>query len=397
MKMYYRKPYYYSQFKCIADNCPATCCDGWAIVIDDKSMDRYRSLPAKDRGYVMSHVDTGESVFKQCGSRCAFLNDNNLCDLYTRLGEAGFCNTCRRYPRHFEEYGNLIEAALSMSCPVAAKMIVTNTALDRYVEYSNDKVSLHCDEVDRILLAGLLGAREHIIDILNDRSMLLHIRIMRAYHYSAKVQKLIYKYESLGKRVKKKSCVFEFLLKIDMLTKKELLHSEALRSQDIFNEYNINIRRQKNMKEIVDILKVLENINSDWPEMIEELRDCLYVDMCNEQYMALSSEFAEYMKDRYYEYEHIFNYFIYTYYLGGVYDYNVHSMTKLALVSVAIIRDLGLLVYVKSGKKFTEEDQIRICYTYSRQIEHSEDNIMSLEGLLNAHPKLSDKMMVGII
>ena len=151
------------------------------------------------------------------------------------------------------------------------------------------------------------------------------------------------------------------------------------------------------MKEIVDILKVLENINSDWPEMIEELRDCLYVDMCNEQYMALSSEFAEYMKDRYYEYEHIFNYFIYTYYLGGVYDYNVHSMTKLALVSVAIIRDLGLLVYVKSGKKFTEEDQIRICYTYSRQIEHSEDNIMSLEGLLNAHPKLSDKMMVGII
>ena len=60
--MYYRKPYYYSQFKCIADNCPATCCDGWAIVIDDKSMDRYRSLPAKDRGYVMSHVDTGESL-----------------------------------------------------------------------------------------------------------------------------------------------------------------------------------------------------------------------------------------------------------------------------------------------------------------------------------------------
>lgn len=395
--MYYRKPYYYSQFNCIADKCPATCCDGWAIVIDDRTMDRYRNLPTKDREYVMSRVDSTEGVFKQCGSRCAFLDERNLCKLYRRLGEEGFCDTCRRYPRHFEEYGNLIEAALSMSCPVAAKMIVTNTALDRYVEYSNDKVSLHSDEVDSVLLAGLLEVRAHLIDIMNDRSMSLHLRIMRAYHYSAKVQKLIYKYEALGKRVKKKSCVSEFLLKIDMLTQKEILHSKAIGCCDRYNEYNISRERQANMRELVDILKVLENINSDWPEMIEELRSCLYVDMCNEQYMSLSSEFAAYMKDRSYEYEHIFNYFIYTYYLGGVYDYNVHAMTKLALISVEIIRDLGLLAFVKSGKIFTEEDQIRMCYTYSRQIEHSEDNLLALEGLLNAHPMLSDKKLVEII
>ncbi|MBO5509384.1 MAG: flagellin lysine-N-methylase [Lachnospiraceae bacterium] len=399
--MYYRKPYNYSEFNCIADKCPATCCDGWAIVIDDRTMERYRGLADEDREYVLSHVDTQEGVFKQCGSRCSFLNDRKLCDLYTRLGEEGFCNTCRRYPRHFEEYGNLIEAALSMSCPVAAKMIITNPNPDRYVEYSNDKVSPHHAEVDSVLLAGLLESRKHIIDIMNDRSMPLQYRIRRAYQYSAKVQKLIYNYERLGSRVKRPKSVSEFLLKMDMLTKKELLYSEDMKCQsirkDIYEESHISIHRQSNMKAAVDTLLVLENINADWPELVKELTAILYEDMSVERYMSLSREFADYMKDRLYEYEHIFNYFIYTYYLGGVYDYNVHAMTKMALVSMAVIRDLGMLVWIKAGKEFSEEDQIRLCHTYSRQIEHSDENLMSLEGLLNAHPRFDDKNMVRII
>ena len=150
------------------------------------------------------------------------------------------------------------------------------------------------------------------------------------------------------------------------------------------------------MLSLIDIVMMLENINDEWPAMIDQLKRYLYEDMCNKQYMELSKEFNEYMSNREYEYGHIFNYFIYTYYLGGVYDYNVHSMTKLAIISVAIIRDLGLLLWIKSGKNFSEEDQVRICYTYSRQIEHSDDNLLSIEGLLNAHPKLSDKNIISI-
>ena len=32
------KPDYYNEFKCIAENCPDTCCAGWQIVIDEESM-----------------------------------------------------------------------------------------------------------------------------------------------------------------------------------------------------------------------------------------------------------------------------------------------------------------------------------------------------------------------
>ncbi len=42
--MYYRKPQYYDNFTCIADRCPATCCAGWQIVIDEKSLEKYNHV-----------------------------------------------------------------------------------------------------------------------------------------------------------------------------------------------------------------------------------------------------------------------------------------------------------------------------------------------------------------
>lgn len=286
-----------------------------------------------------------------------------------------------------------------MSCPVAARMIVANPKRDRFVGYCNDKESAHSAEVDPVLLGGLLAARGHMFDIINDRSLSVQYRIKRAYYYSAKVQKLIYNYEKLGHKVKKKKCVAEFLLKMDMLTKKEISFAESMRARKIVlsNENTAGARRQENMRELIDILSVLENINSDWPKLVEELRSSLYINMRDEEYRSLSREFADYMRDRSFEYEHIFNYFIYTYYLGGVYDFNVHAMTKFAVISYAVIRDLGLLTYIKNKKTFSVDDQIKICYTYSRQIEHSDENLVALEGLLNAHPKLSDAKILSQI
>ena len=34
-------PDFYKKFSCIAGECPATCCAGWQIVIDKKSLKRY--------------------------------------------------------------------------------------------------------------------------------------------------------------------------------------------------------------------------------------------------------------------------------------------------------------------------------------------------------------------
>ena len=48
------KPTFYKEFSCIAGACPDTCCAGWQIMIDEKSLQKYRRLSASvmtDIGY----------------------------------------------------------------------------------------------------------------------------------------------------------------------------------------------------------------------------------------------------------------------------------------------------------------------------------------------------------
>ena len=64
-------------------------------------------------------------VFRQYNRRCAFLNEENLCDIYTEAGPEMFCRTCRNYPRHIEEFEGLREISLSLSCPEAARILLS--------------------------------------------------------------------------------------------------------------------------------------------------------------------------------------------------------------------------------------------------------------------------------
>ena len=119
--MLYIYPDYYNKFTCVADKCEDTCCAGWQILIDEESMKRYKKEHKNDE-----RIDWENEVFHHCkGKRCAFLNENNLCDMYTQWGEDSLCVTCDRYPRHIEEFENVREYTLSLSCPEVAKIILS--------------------------------------------------------------------------------------------------------------------------------------------------------------------------------------------------------------------------------------------------------------------------------
>ena len=125
--MLYTYTDYYKEFKCLADKCTDTCCAGWQIVIDDDSIERYKSISDEHpfKGKLHDSIDWEEEVFKQdkC-RRCAFLNKENLCDMYTALGEDSLCYTCSTYPRHIEEFEDVREVTLSLSCPEVARILM---------------------------------------------------------------------------------------------------------------------------------------------------------------------------------------------------------------------------------------------------------------------------------
>ena len=72
------------------------------------------------------------------------MNDSNLCDLYTELGADALCDTCKNYPRHMEEFEGIREFSLSLSCPVAAQMILNREAPMEFYEEEDDVAE--CEE-----------------------------------------------------------------------------------------------------------------------------------------------------------------------------------------------------------------------------------------------------------
>ena len=125
LQMKIRVPSYFKDFKCIASACEDTCCAGWGIVIDEETYNTYQNIESGFGEKVRSKIveEDGENVFVLNGENCPFLNENNLCEIYKELGEKSLCYTCRQYPRYMEEFFDLREMGISLSCPEAARII----------------------------------------------------------------------------------------------------------------------------------------------------------------------------------------------------------------------------------------------------------------------------------
>ena len=106
--MEYIIPDYYKEFKCIADRCEDTCCAGWQIVIDEASMKKYKKAcgelmlsgaqkKRREQDFtwrnMLRSIDWSSGTFHQDeAKRCAFLNSENLCDLYKNGGTESLQN-----------------------------------------------------------------------------------------------------------------------------------------------------------------------------------------------------------------------------------------------------------------------------------------------------------------
>ena len=158
--MLYTIPDYYKEFKCTADKCEDTCCAGWQIVIDEESLERYKKVRGFFKWRMLRSVDWKNGVFKQdAEKRCAFLNEQNLCDLYKACGEKSLCKTCGQYPRHIEEFEGVREITLSISCPEVARILMarkTPVTFQSYEEAGEEEY----EDFDPFLFSILEDARK---------------------------------------------------------------------------------------------------------------------------------------------------------------------------------------------------------------------------------------------
>lgn len=359
--MEYTYPDYYKKFKCIGGECDDNCCAaGWQITIDDESLEKYETMEGEIGVRLRNSIDWENGMFEQFEHKCALLNENGLCDVYCDAGEDKMCILCQRYPRHYEEFENVREISLSVSCPEAAKIVLGNRGkVGFYTE--TDEEEEEYEDFDYLMYTKLLDIREILLDVLHEREGSVAHRISKLLDIVHGIQGLIDNDEIFG---------------IDEQEQR------ALTEQINYRRYTGKMKlRQEYMAEMMQNLHRLEVLRPTWTDFIREVQSILYVYLDAEEYGKLCEEFDSFYGERMQEYEQLMSYFIYTYFCGAVYDYEVESKLRFGIAAVLIIHEMDMAMWYKN-KDLTFEEQVGLVHNYSMEIEHSDLNLDDMERMV---------------
>jgi len=99
-------PDYYMEFKCIADRCRHTCCQGWEVEIDEESLSRFEKIPD-----IAAKIEIGEdNHFRLLENEvCPFLRADGLCEMIVKYGEQMLGQTCTDPPGNMNNRINCYE------------------------------------------------------------------------------------------------------------------------------------------------------------------------------------------------------------------------------------------------------------------------------------------------
>ena len=174
MKLY--APKYYQKFKCIADRCTHSCCVGWEIDIDERTLEKYKKLSGGYSDAIRESISTDGAPHFKLGARerCPHLDERGLCRIIMNVGEEYLCDICREHPR-FYNFTDVCEVGVGMSCPAAARIILESEDYDEILEIG--EVDAQADSVD---FDGR-AERGVIYEILRERDISYGHRLEKIY------------------------------------------------------------------------------------------------------------------------------------------------------------------------------------------------------------------------
>lgn len=373
--MLYIYPHYYKKFQCIGSECPDTCCAGWAIMIDDKALKQYKKMEGPFGNRLKNSIDWKEGSFLRYQGRCAFLNEENLCDLYIEQGKESLCRTCRRYPRHTEEFEGCREISLCLSCPVAARLILGCKEPVRFLEKEDDREETY-EDFDFFLYTKLTDARSLIFGLLQDRQNPVSLRLSMALALG----------HDLQGRIRR-----------DRLYEADALFARYEREDRAryFAEKRIQGSRYDFLNKLFSLLREMEPLNPNWPQERGKIESCLYgkgedaYKRAWEAFLKACPEFDIWT-------EQLMVYFVFTYFCGSVYNKDPYGKLKMALASVFMIQDMALERFMEKGS-LNLEAMADVAHRYSREIEHSDENRLLLEERLTKDLRFGLRDFLGAV
>ena len=165
---------YYSKFKCVASDCKHTCCAGWEMCIDQTTLELYKNHNSDFSAFLDKGINYKKAKFKcQKGGRCAFLNQDGLCEIIINLGEDYLCQVCRDHPRFRSFFDDRVEMGLGFCCEQVAKIVLGCQDKITLIPTNDDNATCELSFVKK----NVLEFRQRVLDILQDRKTHIQDRI----------------------------------------------------------------------------------------------------------------------------------------------------------------------------------------------------------------------------
>jgi len=287
--MLIRKPSYFDTFRCIAGECPDSCCKEWDVLVDPEKAEYYRSLPGElgDRLRQVLKDEDGDTYMMIEDRRCPMWRADGLCRIQAELGEEALCKTCRDFPRLTHDYGDFIEYGLELSCPEAARILLSIPAPTYITCEAPGGAPGEYDPADMEIL---LRTRETARKILSDTSRNVGdvLELLCVYAYQAQAELNGCEIPPFGNE--------DFLLK-----------------------YSRKCALPGDMAQILDFFKSLEILTPEWAALLGSPSPVPW----ERRHLTL----ARYFVDRYW--------------LQAISDYDLVNRAKFAVISCLVVKALG--------------------------------------------------------
>lgn len=341
---------YFNDFKCIAGDCKDTCCVGWELDIDEESFERYKRVEGKFgerlRSFMVEGSDETEecNTFRLVGNRCPFLNEKNLCDIYTELGEKALCKVCSEYPRFKLDFENIRERGLSLSCEVVGDLVFRRKDKVCILEKKVDEES-STEDGETFFTKEIEEVRNKVLDILRDREKTIFDRMLSTIFYVARAQEMLNLEE----------------IEVENLEETVTYEDEIFEDFDFASFYD----------EILYILEGMEVLDEEWEKAFYAIKEGFSKEKSEVLSRGLEVEKSELWL------EQLMVYFVFRYFMKAVYDADLFSKLVFILFGFFVIRMMMAVSFHEKGR-LEVEDMIDIVRIYSKEVEHSEENIAYL-------------------
>ena len=390
-----RIPFYFNEFRCIGGSCEDNCCIGWDVEIDKGTYQKYQKVKDQElsqlfRKSIHENPDSYDHSVDYAivelakNNRCPFLNEKQLCKIQSKLGHDYLSNVCVAYPRYVNEINGIAEYSLNVSCPEAARLVLTNKqrlafSSEKHETSSNTIINFVVNTNEHNgspMVKYFLELRSFTISLLQNRNYLLWERILILGHF----------YKELEQSIQGRDVIAVPRL-IEIFSQK--IEKDEWRAE-ITSIRADNPLQFRIMKELTDNLNTVTEIDSRrYIRLTDEFLKGLGISAKSN--LEVEGQTYEKAYVQYYEpfmenHEYLIENYLVNYVFGGLFPASESTKPfeayRMLAIRYALIK--FYLIGISAFRKgMTEGDCVQFIQVFSKAIEHHHTYLEGISSYMN--------------